>query len=139
MGFGVPKDKKLILFDGVCNLCNTSVQYVIKHDKKNRFMFTALQSETGKKIIDHFNVDTNKVDSIILYTPGKGIVSKSTAALKVASKLGFPTNMLSVFLIVPAFIRNWVYNIVAKNRYKWYGKKDACMVPTPELKSKFLE
>lgn len=139
MEFGVPQDKKLILFDGVCNLCNSSVQYVIKHDKKNRFMFTALQSETGKKIINHFNIDTQKVDSILLYSPGKGIVSKSTAALKVASELGFPTNILSIFLIVPPVISNWFYDFIAKNRYKWYGKKDACMIPTPELKSKFLE
>ncbi len=135
----IPKDKKLILFDGVCNLCNSSVQFVIKHDKKNRFMFTALQSEIGKKIIEHFNIDTNKVDSILLYTPAKGIVAKSTAALEVASKLGFPTNALSLFLIIPTFIRNWFYDFIAKNRYKWYGKKDACMIPTPELRSKFLE
>lgn len=139
MNFGVPKDKKLILFDGVCNLCNSSVQYVIKNDKKNRFMFTALQSEVGEKIIKHFNIDTQKVDSILLFTPEKGIVSKSTAALKVASKLGFPTNILSVFLIIPPFIGNWIYDFIAKNRYKWYGKKEACMIPTPELKSKFLE
>ncbi|MFD2725888.1 thiol-disulfide oxidoreductase DCC family protein [Hyunsoonleella rubra] len=139
MKFGVPKDKKLILFDGVCNLCNSSVLYVIKRDKTNQFMFTALQSEAGQEIIDHFKIDTSKVDSILLYTPEKGITYKSTAALKIASKLGFPTNLLSVFLIVPSFVRNWVYDFVAKNRYKWYGKKDACMIPTPELKSKFLE
>lgn len=139
MEFGVPKDKKLILFDGVCNLCNSSVLYVIKRDKTNQFMFTALQSEAGQQIIDHFNINTSKVDSILLYTPEKGITYKSTAALKIASKLGFPTYLLSVFLIVPSFIRNWVYDFVAKNRYKWYGKKDACMIPTPELKSKFLE
>lgn len=139
MDFGVPKHKKLILFDGVCNLCNASVQFVIKHDTKNRFMFTALQSETGENIIKHFKINTNTVDSILLYTPKKGIVSKSTAALKVASQLGFPTNLLSVFLIVPSFISNWVYDFIAKNRYKWYGKKDACMIPTPDLKSKFLD
>lgn len=139
MNFGVPKDKRLILFDGVCNLCNSSVLYVIKRDKKNLFMFAPLQSQVGKQIIEKYNIDTSKVDSIILYTPEKGIVSKSTAALKIASKLSFPTNTLSVFLIVPAFIRNWVYDFIAKNRYKWYGKKEACMVPTPELKSKFLE
>lgn len=139
MNFGVPKDKKLILFDGVCNLCDSSVQYVIKHDKKNRFMFTALQSETGKKIINHYNIDTAQVDSILLYTPNKGLVSKSTAALKIASKLGFPTNILGVFLIIPSVISNLVYDFIAKNRYKWYGKKEACMIPTPELKSKFID
>lgn len=133
------KRNKLILFDGVCNLCNNSVRYVIKHDKKNLFMFTALQSETGKIIIEEFNIDTKKTDSILLYTPEKGIDYKSTAALKIAFQLGFPQNLMGIFFIIPPFIRNWVYDYIAKNRYKWYGKKDACMIPTPELKSKFLE
>lgn len=135
----LPKHKKLIIFDGVCNLCQTSVQYVIKHDKKNVFMFTALQSEVGKQIIKKFKIDTIKMDSIILFSPDNGIHYKSTAALKIASLLGFPTNMLTVFLVIPAFIRNWVYDYIAKNRYKWYGKKNACMIPTPDLKNKFLE
>ena len=134
----LPKHKKLILFDGVCNLCNSSVQYVIKHDKKNRFMFAALQSEVGKSIIEKFNIDTQKTDSILLYSPEKGIDYKSTAALKIAYHLGFPISLMSVFFIVPAFIRNWVYDVIAKNRYKLFGKKEACMIPTPELKSKFL-
>ena len=72
-------------------------------------------------------------------TPGKDIYYKSTAALKVASQLGFPINVFAIFLIVPNFIRNWVYDYIAKNRYKWYGKKESCMIPTPELKRKFLE
>ncbi len=139
MNFKVPKEKQLILFDGVCNLCNTSIQYVIKHDKNNRFLFAPLQSTLGKSIITHYNIDTSKMDSILLYTPGKGIYYKSTAALKTASQLGAPTNLLSIFLLVPAFIRNWVYDFIAKNRYKWYGKKEACMIPTPELKARFLE
>jgi|UniRef100_UPI00404AA717 predicted DCC family thiol-disulfide oxidoreductase YuxK len=132
-------NKQLILFDGVCNLCNSSVQFVIKRDKNDRFRYAALQSEVGQEIIDKFNIDTSKTDSIILYSNEKGISYKSTAALKIASQLGFPTNILSVFLIVPAFIRNVVYDYIAKNRYKWYGKKDHCMIPTPELKSKFLQ
>ncbi len=135
----LPKHKKLVLFDGVCNLCNSSVQYVIKHDKKDKFMFAALQSKVGKQIIESHSIDTNKLDSILLYTPDKGIAHKSTAALKVASQLGFPTNLISIFLIVPAFIRNWVYDFIAKKRYKWYGKKEACMIPTPELRSKFFD
>ncbi|MFL0352663.1 thiol-disulfide oxidoreductase DCC family protein [Xanthomarina sp. GH4-25] len=132
------QNKQLILFDGVCNLCNASVQYVIKHDKNNEFMFAPLQGETGKKIINHYKIDTSKIDSIILYTNTNKIYFKSTAALKIASKLGFPTNLLRVFLIVPAFIRNWVYNYIAKNRYKWYGKQNECMIPTENLKAKFL-
>ena len=136
----IPKHKKLILFDGVCNLCNNSVQYVIKHDKSNQFMLSALQSNTGQDIINKFNIDTTKIDSILLYHPEKETISyKSSAALLVALKLGFPTSILSIFLIIPPFIRNWVYDFIAKNRYKWYGKKDACMIPTPALKSKFLD
>ena len=139
MNFNIPKDKKLILFDGVCNLCNSSVLFVIKRDKKEVFMYAPLQSEVGKQLIETYNIDTSYIDSIILYNPEKGVFYKSTAALKVASELTFPTNLLSVFLIIPNFIRNWVYDFIAKNRYKWYGKKDACMIPTPELKSKFLD
>ncbi len=135
----LPENKKIILFDGVCNLCNSSVQYVIKHDKEDIFMFAALQNEVGQQIIKKYNIDTKKTDSILLYTPKEGISYKSTAALKIAYHLDFPNNILSVFLIVPAFIRNWVYDYIAKNRYKWYGKKESCMIPTPELKSKFLE
>ena len=138
MSFHLEKDKQLILFDGVCNLCDASVQYIIKHDKHDEFKFTALQNEIGKEIIKKFKIDTTKTDSILLYSEAHGISQKSTAALKIASKLGFPRNLLTVFLIVPAAIRNWVYDYIAKNRYKWYGKKEACMIPTPELKSKFL-
>ncbi len=102
-------------------------------------MFAPLQSDIGKQIIKEFNIDTTKVDSIILYNPEKGIHYKSTAALIVASQLGFPSNLMAIFLIVPNFIRNWVYDFIAKNRYKWYGKKEVCMIPTPELKSRFIE
>lgn len=135
----LPKNKKLILFDGVCNLCNSSVQYVIKHDKKNIFMFAALQSEVGKQLIKQHHIDTKKTDSILLYTLEEGIIYKSTAALKIAYHLGVPNSLLSGFLIVPVFIRNWVYDYIAKNRYKWFGKKESCVIPTPELKSKFLD
>jgi predicted DCC family thiol-disulfide oxidoreductase YuxK len=130
--------KQLILFDGVCNLCDSSVQWVIKHDNKDIFMFTALQSEVGQQIIKEYNIDTAKTDSFLLYTPEVGISSKSMAALKIAFQLGFPNNLLCVFFIIPPFVRNYVYDYIAKNRYKWYGKKESCMIPTPELKSKFL-
>ncbi|MCH4552595.1 thiol-disulfide oxidoreductase DCC family protein [Aestuariibaculum lutulentum] len=139
MKVDLPKNKQLILFDGVCNLCNSSVNFVIKHDKKNKFLFTPLQSELASQILEEFQIDTKKTDSILLYTPEKVITYKSTAALKIASYLGFPINILSVFLIIPAIIRNWIYDFIAKNRYKWFGKKEVCMIPTPELKSKFLE
>ena len=135
---GLQKHKQLIIFDGVCNLCNSSINYVIKHDKHNEFMFAPLQSNVGKEIIKKFNLNTSKTDSILLYSEASGLKIKSSAAMAVASKLGFPRNLLSVFYIIPPFIRNWVYDYVAKNRYKWYGKKDQCMIPTPELQEKFL-
>lgn len=134
----IPEEKKLILFDGVCNLCNSSIQFVIKHDKKDIFLFAPLQSNVGQQIITHFKIDTAKTDSILLYTEKKGIDYKSAAALKIASNLVFPINLISIFFIIPPFIRNWIYDFIARNRYKWYGKKNECMIPTPELKSKFL-
>ena len=139
MIFKVPKDKQLILFDGVCNLCNSSVLYVIKRDKKNKFLFAPLQSEIGKELITKFKVDTDKTDSILLYHPeSNSLKHKSSAALHIAKYLGFPTRVMVLFFVVPTFIRNWVYDFIAKNRYKWYGKKDSCMIPTPELQSKFI-
>ncbi|MDX1272167.1 thiol-disulfide oxidoreductase DCC family protein [Bizionia paragorgiae] len=135
----IPKHKQLILFDGVCNLCNSSVQYIIRRDKKNTFLFAALQSDVGKALLTQYNIDRTKTDSILLYVPEKGVYSKSTAALHIAKHLGFPTQLLVVFLVVPAFIRNLVYDFIARNRYKWYGKKDHCMIPTPDLKAKFID
>ena len=135
----VPNDKKLILFDGVCNLCNASINYIIKHDKKNIFVFAPLQSEAAKELLSVYDTDQNKMDSIVLFEHEKGISIKSTAALRIAKGLTFPRNMLVVFFIVPAIIRNMIYDYIAKNRYKWYGKRNVCMVPTPELSAKFLK
>lgn len=134
----LPEHKKLILFDGVCNLCNSAVQYVIKHDKNNVFMFAALQSDIGAQVLHHFNIDVLKTDSIVLYSKNEGLKTKSTAALHISKHLGFPRYLMSIFFIVPGLIRNWVYDYVAKNRYKWYGKQDFCWVPTPKLQLKFI-
>lgn len=132
------KHKKIILFDGVCNLCNSSVQYVIKRDKKDIFRFAALQSEIGQKLLQERGIDTSEVDSIILIAPGISYYTKSDAALKIMNAFGGAWRLLTVFTWIPKGLRDIVYDYVAKNRYKWYGKKDACMVPTPELKAKFL-
>jgi Uncharacterized protein conserved in bacteria len=134
----LPQDKKIILFDGVCNLCDSSIQFIIRHDKKDLFRFVALQSEIGMEIIKHIGVDTSKIDSILLYEPGKAYYYKAEAALKIAKELGGIYTAISWFGILPKFLTNSVYDYIAKNRYKWYGKKDACMIPTPELKAKFL-
>lgn len=134
----LPQDKKIILFDGVCNLCDSSVQFIIRHDKKDIFRFVALQSEIGLEIIKHIGIDTSKIDSILLYEPGKAYYYKAQAALKIAKELGGIYTAISWFSILPNFLTNKVYDYIAKNRYKWYGKKEACMIPTPELKAKFL-
>ena len=128
---------KIILFDGVCNLCNASVNFVIKRDKKDTFRFATLQSEIGKELASKFNIDSTQTDSIILIDNEKCYV-KSTAALYSTKSLSGGYPLLFSFIIIPSFIRNWVYDFVAKNRYRWYGKRDTCMVPTPELKKKFL-
>lgn len=134
----LPQDKKIILFDGVCNLCDSSIQFIIKHDKKDIFRFVALQSDMGLEITKHIGVDTSKIDSILLYEPGKAYYYKAEAALKIAKELGGIYTIISCFSILPNFLTNTVYDYIARNRYKWYGKKDACMIPTPELKAKFL-
>lgn len=134
----LPIDKKIILFDGVCNLCNSSVQYVIKRDPKDVFRFVPLQSELGLKIIKHIGIDTTNTDSIILYEPTKAYYYKSEAALKIIKEFGGVYTLLQILTIFPKFISNTVYDYVARNRYKWYGKQEACMIPTPELKAKFL-
>ena len=102
-------------------------------------MFAPLQSDIGDQIMHKFNIDPEKTDSILLYSEEHGLSIKSSAALNIAKHLGFPRNLMSIFFIVPTFIRNWVYDFVARNRYKWYGKKDACMIPTPELTAKFMQ
>lgn len=129
--------KSIILFDGVCNLCNNSVQFVIKHDKLNKFMFAALQSQRGQELLHQYNLPQQGFDSFVLVQNEK-VFLKSTAALTVAKQLDVPVKLLYGFIIIPAFIRNAVYNFIAKNRYKWFGKKDNCMIPTPALQSKFL-
>lgn len=128
---------KILLFDGVCNLCNSSINFVIKHDKNDVFRFTALQEEPGKSLLKQYSIDPKDTDSIVLIENGKAYV-KSSAALKAAKHLDGGWPLLYGFIIIPAFIRNVVYDFIAKNRYKWYGKKDSCMIPTPELKAKFL-
>ncbi|WP_203295764.1 thiol-disulfide oxidoreductase DCC family protein [Luteirhabdus pelagi] len=129
--------KKIILFDGVCNLCNSSIVFIIKRDKRDMFRFAALQESIGQALIAKHNIDTSKTDSIIL-VDGDTHYEKSSAALRIARHLSGGWPLLSAFLILPKFIRNAVYDYIAKNRYKWFGKKESCMIPTPELKSKFL-
>jgi predicted DCC family thiol-disulfide oxidoreductase YuxK len=133
-----PKGKKIILFDGVCNLCEASVQFVIKYDKKDLFRFVALQSDLGKELIKHIGLDIKNIDSVILYEPGIAYNYKSTAALEIAKNLGGFFHLGTIFRLIPNGLRNLLYDYVARNRYQWYGKKESCLIPTTQIQSKFL-
>lgn len=134
----LPTDKQIILFDGVCNLCNASVQFVITHDTKDIFRFVSLQSELGISIVGALGIEVSKVDSIILYEPKVTYYYKAQAIFKIAKLLGGMYSCLGVFTVLPDRFSNLIYDYVAKNRYKWFGKKESCMVPTRELESRFL-
>lgn len=130
--------EKIILFDGVCNLCNSSVQFIIERDTENKFKFASLQSEFGQEFLQSHNFPTSEFESIILLDNNK-FYTKSDAALKIGKELKGMKFISSALWIFPKFIRDFFYSIIAKNRYKWFGKKDNCWLPTPELKQKFLD
>lgn len=133
-----PENKQLILFDGICNLCESSVLFIIKRDKKDCFRFVSLQSDLGQEILKYIGVKTNKTDSIILYIPNVAYYIKAEAALKIAKELGGFYFLISYLNVFPNFIKNTIYEILASNRYKWFGKKESCMTPSTELLNKFL-
>jgi len=133
----IKNNHKIILFDGVCNLCNSSVNFVIKHEKPNTFRFAALQSEIGQQLLKKHQLNHQDLDSIVLIDREKSYI-KSTAALHISKSLKGLYPLFFACIVIPTFIRNWVYDFVAKNRYKWFGKKERCMIPTPALKDKFL-
>ncbi|MGB2225921.1 MAG: thiol-disulfide oxidoreductase DCC family protein [Polaribacter sp.] len=135
----LPKDKKILLFDGVCNLCNESVLKIIRYDNKDIFRFVSLQSDFGQQITNHLGIDTSTIDSVILYEPGVSYEIKSTAALNIMFEFGGIWKLTRVLGYLPEGFRNFIYDYIARNRYKWFGKKEQCMIPTPELKSKFLD
>ncbi len=135
----LPENKHIILFDGVCNLCNNAVNYIIKKDTKDLFRFASLQSEIGKRLLEQRGINPKSIDSMVLIIPNIAYYIKSDAALEILKDLNTPWRFLTVFKVAPRGFRNIVYDFIAKNRYRWYGKKDQCMIPTPELKIKFLE
>jgi len=130
-------DYKIILFDGICNLCSGAVDFFIRHDKKNIFRFAALQSDAGIKLQQKLGIDPELIESFILIE-GSKYYKKSTAALRLTRYIGFPYILFYPLLLIPPFIRNFVYDIIAKYRYTWFGKKNTCRIPTPEEQSKFL-
>lgn len=128
----------IVLFDGVCNLCNESVSFIIKHDSKKLFKFASLQSEYAKNILTQYDKNFSGMHSIIYIEKGK-IYDESNAALRISRHLDSFWRFAYLFIIVPKFLRDGVYKIIAKNRYKWFGKKESCMMPSKELKSRFLD
>ena len=132
------QNQHIILFDGVCNLCDSAVQFVIKRDKKARFVFAPLQGKTGQQFLFRFGFSQEELGTMV-YVENNKLFTRSDAALKILLRLGGLYSLLYAFIIIPRPIRNWVYNWVARNRYQWFGKKESCMVPTPELKARFLE
>jgi predicted DCC family thiol-disulfide oxidoreductase YuxK len=128
----------IILFDGVCNFCNFWVNFIIDRDKDDIFKFAALQSEAGQKLLNKFNLKTEDFDTFILID-SEIYFTKSTAALKIARKLNYPVKVLYYFIFIPKFLRDLIYSLIAINRYKFFGKRDVCKVPTENEKKKFLE
>lgn len=127
----------VVLFDGVCNLCNGSVLFIIKRDAKSKFKFASLQSEYGAEQMKKFNLPPSSLNSVLLIKDGR-LFQRSNAALEIASLLDGLWPILYVFKIVPVFLRDLVYDWVASNRYRWFGKKEACMIPTPEMRARFI-
>jgi predicted DCC family thiol-disulfide oxidoreductase YuxK len=128
----------LLLFDGVCNLCNGSVQFIIRRDPEGRFRFASLQSAAGQRYLDELRIDRQALDSMIL-VEGDRWSRESDAALRVARILGGPWRILGVFWLVPRPLRDRVYRLIARNRYRWFGKRESCWLPAPELRERFLD
>lgn len=126
-----------ILFDGVCNLCNSLVQFVIRHDAAGRFQFASLQSDSGQALLGQYGLRTRDFDTFVYIRNGTAY-TKSTAGLLLLRDLGGGWRLIYPLVFVPPLIRDAVYNLIARNRYRLFGRQDACMIPTPELKSRFL-
>lgn len=129
--------EKIILFDGVCNLCSSSVQFIMRHDRRRVFRFASIQSDRGRELYAQCGLDPQAPDSFVLWTP-QGALLRSDAALAIAREFGGPWRWLAALRIVPRFVRDAVYSLVARNRYRWFGKREECLVPTPELRERFL-
>ncbi len=130
--------KNVVLFDGVCNLCNGAVNFLIDHDPEGKLHYAALQSDFGQAVLEAHQLPTDDYGSFIFLDEEGRIYQKSRGALEVARILGGGWQWLYVFVIVPPFLRDAVYTLIARNRYRWFGKRDSCRMPTPELKSRFI-
>ena len=148
----------LILFDGVCNLCNASVAFVMRHDRRKMFRFASLQSATGQRLLtehgagedvrratstaasaSHADDDGADAWQSMVLIDEDGLFRRSTAVLRVLRRMGLPWSLASVFLVLPTSLRDWAYTVIARRRYRWFGKRDTCAIPTPEQRARFLE
>jgi len=133
------KGQRIILFDGICNLCNGSVIFILKREQNPIFKFASIQSEVGKELLNWCGLPSDYSQAVILIDHRK-IYLGSTAALKIGQMLKFPWSFLAYAgFIIPKFIRDWVYNQIAIHRYQWFGKRDMCIIPTENLKSRFYD
>jgi len=128
----------LVLFDGVCNLCNGFVQFAIARDPRRQFQFGALQSAAARRVLELHDAPDPLPDTIVLVEDGR-VFTGSTAALRIARRLTFPWSLASALLAVPRPFRDWIYAIVARHRYRWFGRRDHCLVPTPALRARFID
>ena len=131
------KYPRIILFDGVCNFCDASIQRVLLNDKKKLFVMASLQSEVGQSLLHYFDLPSEDFNSFILIDEGN-VYSKSSAALKVVGRLAWPWKLCLAAYLFPRFLRDMVYQLIAKNRYRWFGKKESCMLPSPEQRARFI-
>jgi predicted DCC family thiol-disulfide oxidoreductase YuxK len=134
----IQPNMSIILFDGVCNLCNGAVQFIIRRDPQGHFQFAAQQSDAGEALLKQFHVQAGEAGTIILIEGGQHY-TRSTAALRITKRLQGLWPLLYAAIIVPPFLRNAIYDYIARNRYRWFGRKDQCMIPTPEMKRRFLD
>lgn len=128
----------ILLFDGVCNLCAASVQFIIKRDSKGIFRFASLQSKSAQRLLGEFNLPRDDFDTMV-FIEGDQVFTRSTAALHITRRLNKPWPLLYGLIVIPQWIRDRIYRWVVKNRYRWFGKKETCMIPTPDLRGRFLE
>ena len=130
-------ENPIILFDGFCNLCNGTVNFIIGRDSSKHFKFLMIQSEKGRELLDRFNLNQQGLYSVFLYEKGV-LKEKSDAVLSISKCLDGLWPALYIFKIIPGFFRDMLYNWIAKNRYKWFGKKEECRIPTPDILDRFL-
>jgi predicted DCC family thiol-disulfide oxidoreductase YuxK len=136
--YAISEQHPVILFDGICNLCNGFVRFVIRYDKQEKFRFLPLQEFSSDDVPPELKIKAQELNTVLLLNKGK-LTEKSTAALNIIRQLAFPFNLGYVFILFPLFIRNAVYDFIARNRYHWFGKQDTCMIPTPELMDRFIK